>query len=117
MLYGPPEMDAQMTTHGQMTRRGQSWHERLSARVNQLFYGAKPVFFRRSVRATSCLPHIVREFGDFAMSEWLNAVPIHRHLSLPVSGLRMLKSLPGMLMPGFMFLFPVLLGRTVGMGG
>ncbi len=57
------------------------------------------------------------KLSDFGMPECLDPVAIYRQLSLAVGGLRMLKSLPGMLVPGFVFLLSVLLSRTVRMGG
>ncbi len=53
--------------------------------------------------------------GDFSVSKGRHAVS-NRRLSQLVRVLGMLEGLPGMLVSGFIFGFPLLLPRTVGMG-
>ena len=57
----------------------------------------------------------MRQFSDFAMSKSRYAVPIHRRLRVPVRGLRVLKSLPRIFMPGFVLLLSMPAGGTMRM--
>ena len=83
---------------------------------SQLFRGAKPIYLRRSFRATSGLPQCVGERGNFIMSEGCDAMS-SRRLSHLVGLFRVLEGLPGMLVSGLMFRFPLLFTGAVGVGG
>ncbi len=78
----------------------------------QLFYGAKPVFVRRSLRAASVLPELMRQNGRLIVSEWDDTVSGRVTI---VSFGNVLVLLPGMLVSGLVLLFTVLLANNVGM--
>jgi hypothetical protein len=70
----------------------------------------KPIFVSRSVRAAPSLPDLMRERRDFIVSECSYAMPA-RSLG------RVFESLPRSLVPGQVFLFPMLFADPVGMRG
>ena len=62
------------------------------------------------------MPKRMGQRGDFVVSEGWDAMSSHR-LSQLVRAFRVLKSLPGMLVTGLMFLFALLFTGAVGVSG
>jgi hypothetical protein len=88
----------------------------------QTFYGAKPIFFRRSLRTSPVVPELVREGGDVLLIGRAGARFLPRTLlfvlRLQVSLIGMLMGLPGAFMPGQVIFLSVVLGAgTMGMCG
>ena len=93
---------------------------------SQFFYGAKPVFFRRSFRTAPALPKFISECGDVLLlgfvSDYVGAMLgpglLMLLLCLQVSLIGVLKDLSGAFMSGQMIFFSVVLGAgAVGVGG
>ena len=89
---------------------------RLSA-SEQFFFGTKPVFLRRSIRATPFVPEAISEFRDLVVCECVDRMSIRSRFGLTMSGLRMLQSLPRVFVSGLVILLPVLLGGAMGVCG
>jgi hypothetical protein len=82
---------------------------------SQLPYGLEPVNIRRSLRAASGFPEIMRKSFDVSMSEGLDAVPTGSVRSMRIA--RLLITLTGLLVSCQMFLLPVLFGNAMGVRG
>jgi hypothetical protein len=77
----------------------------------QMFYGAKPILFRRSVRTAPVLPELVREWGDVLLTgRVLPPRALMLLLRLQVSLIGVLMGLPGLFMPGHVIFLPAVLG-------
>jgi hypothetical protein len=70
----------------------------------------EPIFVRRSGGAAARLPELVRECGDFIVSECSDAMPGRGLVSV-------FESLPRTLVSGQVFLLPMLFADTMSVGG
>jgi hypothetical protein len=77
----------------------------------------EPIFLGCPFGATSGLPEFMRKRCDFCMSECGDPMFRRSCLSLPVSVLRLLQGLPGMLVSRQVILLPMLLSHPMGMRG
>jgi hypothetical protein len=75
----------------------------------QLFYGAKPIFFRRSFRRSPVQPELVRERGDIPLVGVVSAIAGMRVEERLVG---VLQGLPGAFMSGQVIFLTVLLGAA-----
>jgi hypothetical protein len=79
----------------------------------QLFYGAKPIFVRRSFRTAPALPKFISECGDVLLfgfvSDYGAGLPMLL-LCVQVSLIGVLKDLSGAFMPGPVIFLSVVLG-------
>lgn len=87
----------------------------------QLLRGLEPILLRRPLWTASGQPQLVSQIGNFRMPEGGNAMLIGRLLvrlpGVQVGLLGVLQGLPGVLLPGQMFLFSMLFrSRTVRVG-
>jgi hypothetical protein len=82
-----------------------------------LFRGAKPIFFRRSLRTSSVLPEFISERGDVIMAERLDAMSNRSRLSLLVSLGRVFEGLPRLFVSGQVLRLPVLASCFMSMRG
>ena len=81
---------------------------------SQFFHGTKPVFVRRSGRAASGLPKLMRQGCDLIVSEGRNTMSSGSCMTVLLSLRRVLELMPRMLMSRQMVLLSVLLAHTVG---
>jgi len=93
---------------------------------SQHFYGAMPIFFRRSFRTVPALPERVSECGDVPLIEFVSDPfgampgpgPLMLLLCVQVRRIGVLKALPGAFMSAQVIFFSVVFGAgTMGMGG
>ena len=75
----------------------------------------KPIFLRRSFRTASRLPELIGEGRDFVVPEGGHAMSGSSRLRMLMSVVRVLQSLPGVLVPAQVILLSMLLGDPMGM--
>jgi hypothetical protein len=74
-----------------------------------------PVFFGRSNGTSSRFPQVKGKFSRLVVAKCLDTVSIQRHLSLSMSGSRVLKRSTRMLLAGFVVLLSVRLCGAMSM--
>src|SRR5580704_8776443 len=81
----------------------------------QFLRGTKPIFIRRSFRTSSRSPELVSQRRDVIMSERGDAMSVFRRVTMLMGVLRVLKSLPRMLVSRLVILFSLLLRNPMAM--
>jgi hypothetical protein len=82
----------------------------------QFFRRSVPIFFRRSLRATSLLPKLIRAGRDFGVSKRGNAMP-NRSACWRIVTTVVLRSLARLFVSSEVLLLALLLGNTMRVRG